>query len=59
MSRVTLSELLVRLITATGELGEKAPDWGLVTTGTGLLLMYLETQNIVIKISQSFEKYCS
>lgn len=35
------SELLVRLITATGELGEKAPDRGLVTRDTGLLLMYL------------------
>ena len=47
MSRVTLSELLVLLITARG-LVENAPDLGPVTSGTGLLLMYLGSQNIVM-----------
>ena len=47
VSRVTLSELLVLLITARG-LVENAPDLGPVTSGTGLLLMYLWSQNIVM-----------
>ena len=51
MSRVTPSELLVLVITATGELGEKAPDLGLDTSDTGLLLMYLGAGENVAKIN--------
>ena len=38
---MVVSELLVRLSTATGLLGEKEEDRGLVITLTGDLLMYL------------------
>ena len=58
MSMVSPSELLVRLIIATGELGEKAPDRGLVTTDTGLLLMYLGERENVYLVNAHDNKHC-